>query len=370
MYNPVSGALSELLVLMLAVPGYILPVLIAFFMVGFPAESFPFMILFGFVACFTAEAIPGIVAQFTRKDASKALMASQAVLLLFFVFAAGLFIREDDVPSYWKWLQTISIFHHSIKAITMGCFEFLELDCPPPSIVNGALLGYQANVSTGGYGSCVTLQATYPCDVLDSGFPNGCKVDGHTAITILNGFETDKFESLGYVFAIGIVLRLLGLFLQVFPPDLLVNTLFSWTATARNEIARNATLTDWFAPGTSLTPAQRQSREVRSVSTPSVLSFRNIKVRIEKKLLVKPKAILDDVSGVVTGGRLCALMGPSGSGKTTLLNALSGRALYAEVDGQIFLDGHELTKRHFACVNLVCMHTHLNFNDSDRSQSR
>ena len=48
--------------------------------------------------------------------------------------------------------------------------------------------------------------------------------------------------------------------------------------------------------------------------------------------------------------RLCALMGPSGSGKTTLLNALSGRALYAEIEGKILLDGSQLTKKHFACV--------------------
>jgi ABC-type multidrug transport system ATPase subunit len=89
-------------------------------------------------------------------------------------------------------------------------------------------------------------------------------------------------------------------------------------------------------------------------------------VHIVKKLLTKPKTIVEDISGVVKGGRLCALMGPSGSGKTTLLNALSGRALYAEIEGAILLNGSKLTKKHFAYVTSLPpppphthTHTHL-----------
>ena len=43
----------------------------------------------------------------------------------------------------------------------------------------------------------------------------------------------------------------------------------------------------------------------RALSTlaPSLLSFRNIGVHIMKKVLTKPKTIVEDISGVVKGGR-------------------------------------------------------------------
>jgi ABC-type multidrug transport system fused ATPase/permease subunit len=229
----------------------------------------------------------------------------------------------------------------------MGCFEFLELNCPPLSVVDGETFGYQPTVLTQGYGSCVTLEATYPCDAQDSGTVGGCKVKGHTTIETLNQYSTDKFESLFYLFCIGLVLRAVNMLFRYYPPDMLVNSLYSVRSTAANSRAKAMSLTDFFAPGTEVTFSSINS-EQKGGSTPAVLAFRNVQVRIAKKLLTKPKTILDNVSGVVTGGRLCALMGPSGSGKTTLLNALSGRALYAEVEGRISLDGHELSKRQFA----------------------
>lgn len=87
MYGGISSTLSELAVLMMAVPGYIPATAIGWFMIGFPAEGFPFMILFIFVASFAAEAVPAFVAHFTRDDASKALMVTQGLLLIFFIFA-------------------------------------------------------------------------------------------------------------------------------------------------------------------------------------------------------------------------------------------------------------------------------------------
>uniref|UniRef100_A0A914PBH5 ABC transporter domain-containing protein n=1 Tax=Panagrolaimus davidi TaxID=227884 RepID=A0A914PBH5_9BILA len=53
----------------------------------------------------------------------------------------------------------------------------------------------------------------------------------------------------------------------------------------------------------------------------------------------KPKILLNDVSGAITGG-LWAVMGPSGSGKSTLLNTLACR-LDADtvVEGEMRLDG-------------------------------
>ena len=58
------------------------------------------------------------------------------------------------------------------------------------------------------------------------------------------------------------------------------------------------------------------------------------------------KTILNDISGSMKGGEVCALMGPSGAGKTSLLNVLAGRVRTrgkVQVDGNILLDGMPAT---------------------------
>jgi ABC-type multidrug transport system fused ATPase/permease subunit len=163
-----------------------------------------------------------------------------------------------------------------------------------------------------------------------------------------------------------LVIRIFNVVLRIHSPNAFYNRLTSFRSAAANARAHTASLSDWFSPKRNLgrmsatcgngsmyrnAMLSMGTCDESPVSTnPSKLSFRNVQVHITKKLLTKPKTILKNESGCVTGGRLCALMGPSGSGKTTLLNALSGRALYAQVDGVIMLDGHELTKHDFAYV--------------------
>eukprot|EP00438_Fugacium_kawagutii_P014394 Skav221734 [mRNA] locus=scaffold542:423455:424120:- [translate_table: standard] len=58
------------------------------------------------------------------------------------------------------------------------------------------------------------------------------------------------------------------------------------------------------------------------------------------------KTILDDISGSMKGGEVCALMGPSGAGKTSLLNVLAGRVRSrgkVSVNGSILLDGNPIS---------------------------
>jgi hypothetical protein len=46
-------------------------------MIGFPLDAYPFLVVLGFVAVFTAESIPHFIAQFTGNNTSLGLIYTQ-----------------------------------------------------------------------------------------------------------------------------------------------------------------------------------------------------------------------------------------------------------------------------------------------------
>ncbi|EGC37539.1 hypothetical protein DICPUDRAFT_53928 [Dictyostelium purpureum] len=60
-------------------------------------------------------------------------------------------------------------------------------------------------------------------------------------------------------------------------------------------------------------------------------------IKVEKEL-----TILNNVSGVIEKGELCALMGPSGSGKSTLLDILAERKTTGKITGKLLINGKEV----------------------------
>ncbi|KAJ4264941.1 hypothetical protein NW762_005184 [Fusarium torreyae] len=70
------------------------------------------------------------------------------------------------------------------------------------------------------------------------------------------------------------------------------------------------------------------------------LTWRDVTVTVKDRETKQPKAIVDDVEGIVEAGEICALMGPSGCGKTTLLNVLARRPTNAsDVKAEVYVNG-------------------------------
>jgi len=68
------------------------------------------------------------------------------------------------------------------------------------------------------------------------------------------------------------------------------------------------------------------------------LEMRNLHVRAGER------EILKGVDLTVSSGEIHALMGPNGSGKSTLANAIMGHPNFEVTEGQILLDGTDLTE--------------------------
>ncbi|KAF4453423.1 hypothetical protein F53441_3882 [Fusarium austroafricanum] len=77
-------------------------------------------------------------------------------------------------------------------------------------------------------------------------------------------------------------------------------------------------------------------------------TWRNVTVTVKDRDTKQPKAIVDDVQGIVEAGEICALMGPSGCGKTTLLNVLARRPTNASnVESEVHANGKHLSLAQF-----------------------
>ncbi|KAI1013995.1 hypothetical protein LB504_008689 [Fusarium proliferatum] len=81
-------------------------------------------------------------------------------------------------------------------------------------------------------------------------------------------------------------------------------------------------------------------------------TWRNVTVTVKDRETKQPKAIVDNVEGIVEAGEICALMGPSGCGKTTLLNVLARRPTNASsVEAEVNINGSHLSLAEFREVS-------------------
>jgi hypothetical protein len=115
---------------------------------------------------FAGEAMMNLITKFFS-DISSSVVFCQLVLVVLTVFGGGLFIRWEDTPAYWYWMQVISIFTHSTRMAMQNIMRKLTYDC--------ALIG---GVCYGSYGEVYECEG--PIDPADS----HCDVSGDTVLYV------------------------------------------------------------------------------------------------------------------------------------------------------------------------------------------
>lgn len=300
-------------------------------------------------------------------------------MVILTVFGGGAFIRWDQVPDYWLWLQESSLFTQASRSAILHVMDALTYDC---------------NLTAAG-GACVgPTGAQYSCNAPVSVTDTTCQVDGREVMLVDQGVGTtdraDKY--FGILVAIFLICRLSQLALMYYPVkrmtfmlrEVVFGPIVKEVLATRNTVKRLEGQLRFFmarsrgkyisSPSTSSAHVTVENGQMGSAKTSNgyrpVGDSDDVMDTIEdlgvvgdvEKLIVgggarkdgnenemdgltwtnlsvilpsNGKRLIDSVTGGVKRGRVLALMGPSGAGKTTLLNALANRAQYARVEGDV-----------------------------------
>lgn len=355
----VAETIVVCIMLVIFTPGFI----IAYFMMGFPVEPFPFLLLSYWTCAVAGESLLSLLSIFFI-DATAAIVSSQALLVVLTVFC-GVFISWNDMPDYWLWLQESAAITQSSRAAFVAVSEYIEYDC---DLSAGLCVG-----PTGMIFDCIAGSVT----------ANQCVVDGRTVLQVTQGvgYDESHWKYYGALVGIFFALRLALLFFMYFPPRELYAQAQTWMR-GNDLLSTQVALRKLRMQMTYLLKANHPSDDVKNTTVPSsakatdsrvppalrdrsesqadfetemhttapmpgkvskfgsqffhgqegaALRFRNVNLTLKGN----GTKLLTDVTAVCEPGRVMALMGPSGAGKTTLLNALAGRAPYADVSGSI-----------------------------------
>jgi len=290
-------------------------------------------------------------------DATVSIVSSQAALVILTVFGGGMFIAWNKCPNYWFWMQELSLFTQASRSAIMNVMDSIDYTC--------------SSSSSSDTNTCIsTLGEVYICDV--SPFIDGvCKVSGRMVLHVRQGtiMKESKWIPFAYLVLIFIILRLAILFLMYYPVE---RILFNILIIFKNKHEEEENVVKKGSSAFIQVDVNDSNKDLSTddkvndcndflfvdngnsndslfdrdhiISSGYCLEWKNLSVTLKQKGTV----LIDRVSGVALPGHILALMGPSGAGKTTLLNALSNRAPYAELLGEVTFG-----KRPFTPADLV-----------------
>lgn len=281
------------------------------------------------------------------------------VMLNLFVILGGYFIPTPSMGSKLKWIRYyLDPISHAFDAVLSNEFHGLELLCSPQHIVPRG-----SSYTDPTYQTCATLGSR----------PNSLAVSGDDYIFQSYGFE---YRHLWYNLAMIIVSSAVILVLSVIFTEYLCFSKFGSTRLFKNSAAARKKLglmkktlqqdNDNTEEGVVI-ERQTLSERIQHASTvcladeelsdpaqfdSAVLTFSDLKLCVIKDRM-EPLILLNEVTAYFQPGELTALMGESGSGKTTLLNALAGRANYAQISGELLIDGRLPTDNSYRSMGYV-----------------
>ena len=175
-------------------------------------NRFPYLILYKLLqTALTVESILNFISR-AWADTTTAIIISQATLALLSPFGGGIFIPWNVTPYYWLWLQEISVFTHSSRAAIMHINYKMVYKCLTPSF------------DTSPPWNAICLGVPGGCDASTT-TSRLCMVKGRTMLYAMQGIgHTDTpWKSFGYLVLIFIVVRCGVLILMHFPADQIIS---------------------------------------------------------------------------------------------------------------------------------------------------
>eukprot|EP00045_Choanoeca_perplexa_P016596 m.225179 g.225179 ORF g.225179 m.225179 type:complete len:1297 (+) comp17304_c0_seq1:154-4044(+) len=324
---------AEFVSTMIGTMAFLPGIAISYFMMGFPSEAFAFNLLTFYTVCLSAEGSIHFVTQFFKSSAY-AVVAAQAFCVLLSTFTTGSMIRPDKVPDGWSWLQELSYYYWCSKASAVRTFNDLTYTCAQDT--------FAVLTPDGSACSIPLLGVSMTCDIASGG--GECDISGREVLSEYKHIDGPGYwSSYGRLIGIMMGFKLLVLVLYYYPVDSIVGSIKSMLS-SRGKIcdipARVRTEPPYFEEDEKAKLARRGSSiSVSAENEESQLVWRDLTLSLSNG-----KVLIDHVDGIARGGRCLSLMGPSGAGKTTLLNALSGRATYAHVQGDVSFNGRAVTR--------------------------
>ena len=292
--------------------------MIAYFMMGLPAESAGFAILMLFTTTMASESLVELVCQLFTYTPTAILMG-QGTLVVLCVFAGGAFIDWSRL-GFWIWLSECSFYTWATRGMMVHIFRNLDYSCPA-ELISGA-------------GSCDFNGLRFPLS-------GGNSVRGPDVLYVSKGMvEADEWYQWGILFLLMALFRLATYVLLRWPLPLLhsrarrflgnsrlIDTMLQQQAMVQTLLARVQVLeqptVEAAVPAPATNPACgpsplaevalqlpiRAATSFHSSSCP--LHWKNLNLSLRSN----GSRLVDNLVGEAQPGRVLAIMGPSGAGQ-------------------------------------------------------